>query len=142
MEPIAQDTCGVRELRELRAVRAAIRATARGDRPPGSPACLVLVFPEGPALGATYPLGAGPVVVGRVAGPGVGVVLADPSVSRLHARLDPLPDGRLRVTDLRSTNGTFVNDVPVATGELIEGDFLRVGDCVFRYLAPRPPAPG
>ena len=60
MDRIAPDTCGLRDL--SRGIRDAIRATTRPDRPPGSPACLVHVFPDGPGLGAQYPLGSGPVV--------------------------------------------------------------------------------
>jgi len=138
VDRIAPDTCGLRDL--SRGIRDAIRATTRPDRPPGSPACLVHVFPDGPGLGAQYPLGSGPVVVGRAVGPGVGVILPDASVSRAHARLDPLPGGRYRVTDLDSTNGTFVNEVRVAQGDVFEGDFLRFGECVVRFLAAVPPA--
>jgi diguanylate cyclase (GGDEF)-like protein len=38
-------------------------------------------------------------------------------------------------TDLGSTNGTFVNDRPAAGTPLSDGDSLRVGNCLFRYLA-------
>lgn len=32
------------------------------------------------------------------------------TVSRLHAEVIPLPDGRVYITDCASTNGTFVNE--------------------------------
>src|SRR5262249_25608126 len=57
-----------------------------------------------------------------------------PSISRQHARIEPVGDG-YRVVDLGSTNGTFVNDRPVSTGRLVDGDYLRVGDRLFRFLA-------
>ena len=47
-------------------------------------------------------------VVGRE--PRCDVRLGDDSVSRRHAEVERLRDGRLRVTDCRSTNGTFVSD--------------------------------
>lgn len=56
--------------------------------------------------------------------------------SRRHARIDPAADGH-EVADLGSTNGTLVNDDP-AGGEsrpLRDGDYLRVGNCLYRYLA-------
>ena len=41
--------------------------------------------------------------------PGNDLTLDHPQISRFHARLELLPDGTLRVTDLSSTNGTFLN---------------------------------
>src|SRR5262249_45377498 len=36
---------------------------------------------------------------------------------------------------LQSTNGTFVNDVPIARQLLRDGDYVRTGNCIFRFLA-------
>jgi pSer/pThr/pTyr-binding forkhead associated (FHA) protein len=47
-------------------------------------------------------------------------------VSRLHCRLEA-GDDTLEVFDLRSTNGTFVNDRRVDRARLAIGDRLRVG---------------
>lgn len=41
--------------------------------------------------------------------PGNDLTLDHPQISRFHARLEALPDGTLRVTDLNSTNGTFID---------------------------------
>lgn len=46
--------------------------------------------------------------VGR--GEQADVSLPHPSVSRRHAEVIPLPDGRVYVTDCATTNGTFVHD--------------------------------
>jgi pSer/pThr/pTyr-binding forkhead associated (FHA) protein len=48
-------------------------------------------------------------------------------VSRVHCRLTSAPDGRLEVEDLKSTNGTWVNDRRVTRAVLVAGDRLRVG---------------
>jgi pSer/pThr/pTyr-binding forkhead associated (FHA) protein len=48
-------------------------------------------------------------------------------VSRVHCRLISESDGTLQVEDLRSTNGTFVNDRRVKRAVLAPGDRLRVG---------------
>jgi hypothetical protein len=57
--------------------------------------------------------------IGRT--PPADVILPDPGVSRAHCIVE-LADDRLRVTDLRSTNGTFID------GERVEGvAFLEVG---------------
>jgi hypothetical protein len=61
--------------------------------------------------------------------PEVGIVIADPSVSRRHAVLRR--DGEaILVEDLGSTLGTFVNEEPVLSGgavRLEDGDVLRFG---------------
>lgn len=48
-------------------------------------------------------------------------------VSRLHCRLTATPDGELEIEDLRSTNGTFVNDRRVTRKVLAAGDRVRIG---------------
>lgn len=47
-------------------------------------------------------------------------------VSRLHCRLTA-HDANVEVVDLKSTNGTFVNDKRVDKAMLAAGDRLRVG---------------
>ena len=47
-------------------------------------------------------------------------------VSRLHCRLTATNDS-LEVEDLKSTNGTFVNDQRIDRAQLANGDLLRVG---------------
>ncbi|HET9656140.1 MAG TPA: FhaA domain-containing protein [Kineosporiaceae bacterium] len=54
------------------------------------------------------------------------VVLDDPGVSRRHAEIH-LIDGRARVIDLGSTNGTFVDGERVHAGDLNEGSTITVG---------------
>nr|MCU0636220.1 FHA domain-containing protein [Gemmatimonadaceae bacterium] len=65
-----------------------------------------------------------PVVIGREAA--CDLPIADPEVSRRHAELSADPDG-LRVRDLGSRNGTFVNGVQVTDARLMAGDTLAVG---------------
>ncbi len=62
--------------------------------------------------------------------PGAGLVLNDESVSRMHARLDREGEA-LFVTDLKSSNGTHVNDEPVLRAPLKPGDDLRFGDVAY-----------
>jgi pSer/pThr/pTyr-binding forkhead associated (FHA) protein len=50
-----------------------------------------------------------------------------PLVSRLHCRFTAQASGELEVEDLRSTNGTFVNDARVKRATLEAGDRVRVG---------------
>jgi pSer/pThr/pTyr-binding forkhead associated (FHA) protein len=53
-------------------------------------------------------------------------ILEAPLVSRLHCRLEA-GDNNLEVVDLKSTNGTFVNDKRITRAQLTSGDRLRVG---------------
>jgi diguanylate cyclase (GGDEF)-like protein len=98
----------------------------------GREACLVHIYPTGPGMGARYPLGDVPVVIGR--GNESDIRINDHSVSRRHARIQPGADGYYAI-DLQSTNGTFVNDTPASMYKLRDGDYLRVGNCIHRFLA-------
>src|SRR5437867_5368533 len=55
------------------------------------------------------------------------VVIDEPSLSRLHARLTVDDGGRLTVEDLGSTNGIFVNGEPQPAGPVSAGDHVRFG---------------
>ena len=57
--------------------------------------------------------------------------LSDPMVSRRHAALE-LVGRSLRVTDLRSKNGTFVDGVSVVEANLRGGELVRVGSTALR----------
>jgi diguanylate cyclase (GGDEF)-like protein len=95
-------------------------------------ACVVHIYPTGPGMGTRYPLSDSPMVLGR--GNDCDIRINDHSVSRRHARIQPGADGYYAV-DLQSTNGTFVNDVPASICKLKDGDYLRVGNCIYRFLA-------
>jgi diguanylate cyclase (GGDEF)-like protein len=94
-------------------------------------ACLVHIYPTGPGMGARYALNDRPLVIGR--GNDCEIRINDHSVSRRHARIQPGADGYYAV-DLQSTNGTYVNDVPASMYKLKDGDYLRVGNCIYRFL--------
>ncbi len=94
-------------------------------------ACLVHIYPTGAGMGARYSLGENPLVIGR--GNDCEILINDHSVSRRHARIQPGADGYYAV-DLQSTNGTYVNDIPASMCKLKDGDYLRVGNCIYRFL--------
>jgi pSer/pThr/pTyr-binding forkhead associated (FHA) protein len=62
--------------------------------------------------------------VGRA--PRADFILDVALVSRLHCRLTA-GDEQLEVFDLKSTNGTYVNDKRVEKAKLAKGDRLRIG---------------
>ncbi|HYV34640.1 MAG TPA: GGDEF domain-containing protein [Gemmataceae bacterium] len=94
-------------------------------------ACLVHIYPTGAGMGTRYTLADSPVVLGR--GTDCDIRINDHSVSRRHARIQPGADGYYAV-DLQSTNGTFVNDQPASMYKLKDGDYLRIGNCIYRFL--------
>ena len=80
----------------------------------------ILQSPEG-----TFRLKSGAIkTVGRA--PRADFILDVALVSRLHCRLTA-GDDQLEVVDLKSTNGTFVNDKRVQKARLETGDRLRIG---------------
>jgi pSer/pThr/pTyr-binding forkhead associated (FHA) protein len=85
----------------------------------------------------------GPLEIGR--SPDAGFNLSDPHVSRSHARVVP-EGGGATVTDLRSTNGTFINGHQLyGQARLEPGDHLLVGSTVIELrtatqVADRPSA--
>jgi DNA-binding CsgD family transcriptional regulator len=58
------------------------------------------------------------------------LIVSDLSVSRKHAQL-VVGGGTVRVADLASRNGTYVNDSRVSSCEAAEGQELRFGDAAF-----------
>lgn len=69
-------------------------------------------------------VGAHPVSIGRL--PDNNIVIDNPAVSGRHARV--YREGSHYVLeDLKSTNGTFVNEKPIARHTLLEGDVILVG---------------
>lgn len=82
-----------------------------------------LVRPDGTVTTLTPEQVSRGVVLGR--GSDADVVLEDASVSRRHARLDLSPT--VTVTDLGSTNGTFVDGVRVESSRVVNGNRLTLG---------------
>lgn len=61
------------------------------------------------------------------------IVLNDPSVSRRHAQLHPLPNGGCAVRDLQSAGGSFINGHRFDEHEFIVGDRLQIGPFFFQF---------
>ncbi len=99
--------------------------------PEKSQACLILIYPTGPEMGSRYPLDHNPTVLGREND--CQIVVEDESVSRRHASIQAEEDG-YTVIDLQSTNGTFVNEARVSSQKLKDGDYLHIGNCIYRFL--------
>lgn len=92
-------------------------------------ACLVII--NGLDLGRKYELDQASMLIGRSSK--TDIQIDEDSISRNHAML--LNDGNNYVVrDLGSTNGTYVNDHQVAEHYLRDGDQIRVGRTIFKFL--------
>jgi DNA-binding NtrC family response regulator len=97
---------------------------------------------EGPDAGARYALLSSqhsPTLVGQSAT--CDLRLRDRSISRRHASFDA-SSWPVRVRDLGSTNGTFVNGVAIIEAQLVGGESIRLGDTtiIAEARAPGPRA--
>ncbi len=95
---------------------------------------ILIAHPEGRRLGARYRLGRGlKLVVGR--DPDADVSIPEIlSISRRHAELE-FRGASVRLADLGSTNGTYLNGQPVRGGvELRSGDRFQVASVHFKFL--------
>lgn len=62
------------------------------------------------------------------------IAIQDNSVSRHHAQITR-EGNRYKVTDLGSTNGTYVNEQRIETAELQPGDRVQFGSFIFKFMA-------
>jgi Nif-specific regulatory protein len=90
-----------------------------------------LIAMAGPLKGAVIKLTHGAVSIGRE--PFNQLCLNDPLVSRRHCLI--VGEGaRFKLNDLESSNGAFVNGLPVKERYLRQGDLIALGDSLFLFL--------
>src|SRR6185295_4398791 len=65
--------------------------------------------------------------------PGLELVLPSDLVSKAHAEIYEI-EGALRIRDLDSHNGTFLNHKPVTDAPIGHGDIVHIGDFEFRLI--------
>ncbi|AKU90219.1 DUF4388 domain-containing protein [Vulgatibacter incomptus] len=95
-----------------------------------------LKFISGKYQGGELPLSPGKEVrIGRSSE--LEIVLVEEMVSRKHARLFTDEDGPV-LSDLGSTNGTFVNGERVSETRLKEGDRFLIGTSIFKVVTMDP----
>jgi DNA-binding NtrC family response regulator len=122
-------------------------ATVAQSRPEAAGAAAArfdLVVTEGPDRGASFVLDGtqpGRVLLGT--SPACAFRLTDNEVSRRHVALE-LASGGVRITDLGSTNGTFVDRVKIVEADLQGEEVIRVGSTLLRVerrdrAIPEPP---
>ena len=92
----------------------------------------VLLVRSGPAMGSSFPVVQGDIIIGRRPGEG-GAQVDDSSVSQRHTLLRTLARGSL-LYDLGSANGTTVGDVDLIGVPLKNGDILKFGDAEVQFV--------
>ncbi|MDA1195901.1 MAG: FHA domain-containing protein [Planctomycetota bacterium] len=90
-----------------------------------------LVIQLGPGAGRDHMLGVGACMIGR--DPSADFVLDDPVTSRQHFIVRGA-GGTWTLEDQGSTNGTQLNGERVTRAALADGDQIRVGNTVLRYV--------
>jgi len=93
-------------------------------------ACLVVI--NGADLGKKYVLAQSSTVIGRSSK--VDIQIDEESISRSHAVIDNYGDSVV-ARDLESTNGTYVNDNQVREKKLMDGDQIKIGRTIFKFLS-------
>jgi pSer/pThr/pTyr-binding forkhead associated (FHA) protein len=101
--------------------RTAARDAAAATRP-------VLICIGGPLNGQEFEIPTSGLVVGREG----HVRVPDEFLSRRHFEVGPDQDGTVRVRDLGSRNGTFLNTLPAQNTKVQSGDEIRAGVNRFR----------
>jgi diguanylate cyclase (GGDEF)-like protein len=113
---------------------------APGERVPSPALPMYLIVLGGGIPGAMIRLQQGGTRLGR--SPDNTVQLPDPGISRYHAVLRTGEDGKVRITDLASTNGTRLNGrrLPNHTPVVLhDGDRVQFGaNVIFKFLRPDP----
>ena len=97
-----------------------------------------LLVIQGVEPGLRIEVGDAPVGLGR--GPQNEVRLLDTEASRTHARIQ-LRDGFFTLTDLGSSNGTFVNGRAIRIYVLQDGDQVQIGRSVLLFALVREAGP-
>ncbi|WP_223646418.1 GGDEF domain-containing protein [Corallococcus sp. EGB] len=101
------------------------------ERPVNLDAALVVIY--GLDLGRKYDLSREETLIGRSSK--ADIQIDQEAVSRNHARITNTTKG-VRIEDLGSTNGTFVNDDVASTVRSLQnGDLVKIGRTIFKFIA-------
>ena len=99
---------------------------------PTGEACLVWIYPADADIGRRIELSGSELIIGR--GSDVDITIERDSVSRRHAKI-VRAGSQYAVIDLGSTNGTYVNDEPISERTLRDGDLVKIGNAIYKFLS-------
>ena len=115
VEPITLSDSDVLDDSAVRLLEAR-RQKVSGGRP-------ILICIDGPLSGQEFEIPSSGLIVGREG----HVRVPDEFLSRKHFEVMPDGDGAVRVRDLGSRNGTFLNTLPARNTKVQNGDEIRAG---------------
>ncbi len=88
---------------------------------------------EGPQKGMGYLFPKGNLTIGRA--PEADLTIEDDKISRKHAVIEAFSRDQIFISDLASTNGTFINGMRVRSLKLKDGDEIKVGRSVMKFTS-------
>lgn len=91
----------------------------------------LLVVMHGSLLGMTYAIRDEVIAIGRTAT--LDIPIDDENVSRRHAEIT-FDGSSVKIKDLDSTNGTFVNSQRITDTILHDGDLILIGRVLFKFI--------
>ena len=99
-----------------------------------------LVITNGPLAGQKFEIKSAPLRLGRSSSNDVHI--PDEELSRNHCLFEPVGEDGIRLTDLASANGTYLNGTALGSDPVAvkEGDVIELGSTVVRVGAEPPPA--
>lgn len=100
------------------------------ERPVAQAACLVVIY--GLDMGKKYNIEKSSIIIGRSSKSDIQI--DQESISRSHAKLVNSGE-KVMIRDLGSTNGTYVNDKLIEECTLRDGDLVKIGRTIFKFLS-------
>ena len=94
----------------------------------------ILIATEGPLKGSRFSIADAEIAIGRA--PANTIAIQDLSVSRRHCAI-ARRGAEIRIADLGSHNGTFVNGLPIRERVLEDGDRVDIGETSFLFSTNR-----
>jgi len=98
------------------------------------PNTAALLVRQGPQENQRFVLSGDEIILGR--NESAHIVLDDVTVSRNHAKITR-DDSAWQIEDLKSLNGTYLNQLRVDKAALSAGDELQIGKYRFSFLLPK-----
>lgn len=99
------------------------------DRAAGREACLVVIY--GLELGKKVNLDKPEITIGRSSK--ADIQIDQEAVSRNHCKIINTGNA-IMLRDMNSTNGTYVNDELIDQHALRDGDYIKIGRSIFKFL--------
>lgn len=103
-----------------------------GNEPDSRPLSACLVIISGANIGHQHKIKINQTMIGRSIN--ADIQIDDDSASRDHAFIIRDEDG-YRIRDNASKNGCFVNDAKVDDDRIRDGDLLRIGKTIFKFMS-------